>query len=115
MNISTIKKMFFVYIFALFIPVERVSAMVLLSNPAPGAGATMQDFIYLLIQIMQLVGIPMLAIFIIYAGFLIVTAGGNEDQITKGKMWVLWTLVGATIILGAKVIADFVYGTALLF
>lgn len=86
-----------------------------LSNPAPGAGTTLQDFIYLLIEIMQLIGIPVLVMFIIYSGFLIVTAGGNEEQVTKGKFWVLWTLVGATIILGAKVIADFVYGTALLF
>lgn len=90
---------------------QYVSA-VLLNNPAPGAGATMQDFIYLLIEIMQLIGIPVLTVAIIYSGFLIVTAGGNEEQVTKGKKYVLWTLVGATIILGASVIADFIYGTA---
>lgn len=88
---------------------------VLLSNPAPGAGNTLQDFIYLLIEIIQLIGFPILVCCIIYAGFLMVTASGNEQQVTKAKSWILWTLVGALIILGAKVIADFIYGTAILF
>ena len=83
-----------------------------LTNPAPGAGATMQDFIYLLIEIIQLIGIPVLTVCIIYAGFLFVTAGGSEEQVTKAKGWIFWTLVGATIILGSRVIADVVYGTA---
>lgn len=84
----------------------------MLANPAPGAGATLKDFIYLLIEIVQLVGIPMLVVAIIYAGFLLMTAGGNEQQRTKGKMWVVWVFVGAAIVLGAQVIADMVYGTA---
>ena len=54
----------------------------------------------------------MLVIAIIYAGFLVVTSGGNEQQRTKGKMWVIWVLIGASIVLGAQVIADMVYGTA---
>lgn len=83
-----------------------------LVNPTPGGGATLKDFIYLLIEIIQLVGIPVLVVVIIYAGFLLMTAGDNEQQRTKGKMWVVWVLIGATIILGAQVIADMIYGTA---
>lgn len=83
-----------------------------LANPTPGGGATLKDFIDLLIEIIQLVGIPALAVAIIYAGFLLMTAGDNEKQRTKGKMWVIWVLVGAAIVLGAQVIADMVYGTA---
>lgn len=93
----------------LFVSAQAPGTLV---NPTPGGGATLQDFINLLIQIIQLVGIPMLAMAIIYAGFLLMTAGDNEQQRTKGKMWVVWVLVGATIVLGARVISDMIYGTA---
>ncbi len=86
-----------------------------LIQPAPGSGATLQDFIALLIEIMQAVGIPFLVICIIYSGYILLTAGGNEEQITRGKLWIFWTLVGAAIILSAQVIANLVYGTANLF
>ena len=83
-----------------------------LAQPAPGVGATLEDFIRLLIEIMQAVGFPFLVVCIIYAGFKIATAGGNEDQIAKGKVMIFWTLIGAAIIISAQVIADIVYGTA---
>lgn len=86
-----------------------------LNNPTPKGGATFQDFIYLLIQIAQLVGIPILVLCLIYAGYLMVTAGGNEEQISKSKLWFIWTVVGAAIILGAKVLADLIKGTATAF
>ena len=83
-----------------------------LNNPTPKGGTTFQEFIYLLVQIAQLVGIPILVVCIIYSGFLMVTAGGNEEQVSKAKLWIFWTLVGAAIILGAKVLADLIKGTA---
>jgi hypothetical protein len=43
------------------------------------------------------------------------TAGGDEAQITKSKTWIAWTLVGAAIIISAKVIALFISGTIALF
>ena len=91
------------------------SGMPKLYPPAPGVGATFEDFIALLIKIIQAVTIPALVISIIYAGYILVTAGGNEQQITKGKTWIIWTLAGAAIVLGAQVIADMVFGTAKIF
>ncbi len=92
-----------------------VLAVTTLAQPAPGSGATLQEFIALLIEIIQAIGIPVLVVCIIYAGYIIVTAGGNEDQVTKGKTWIFWTLVGAAIIVSAQVIANLVYSTAGLF
>lgn len=43
---------------------------------------------------------------IIYAGFLFVTARGNEAQITKAKDALLWAVIGAAILLGAWVISQ---------
>jgi hypothetical protein len=76
---------------------------------------TLKDFIFLLLDIIQLVLFPVLVVCIIYAGFLMVTAGGDEAQVTKSKTWILWCFVGAVIIISAKVIAEFIAGTVATF
>lgn len=90
-------------------------AQIKLRNPTPGAGYTLKDFILLLIDIIQAVGIPVLVVAIVYVGYLFVTAGENEAQITKAKTAIVWTLVGVAIILGATVIANFISGTVDIF
>ncbi len=104
-----------VLLISLLTSASRLFAMTTLAQPAPGSGATLQDFIAVLIKIIQAIGIPILVICIIYAGYIIVTAGGNEEKVTKGKTWIFWTLIGAAIILSAQVIANLVYDTAGLF
>lgn len=66
---------------------------------------TIPEFLLGLVDIVFLFGMPIIVLFIIYAGFLFVTAGDNEAQITKSRTTLLWTLVGAAVLLGAKVIA----------
>ena|SRR3989338_2953882 len=92
-----------------------VFAQTMLTNPTPKGGATLKEFIDLLITILQSVLIPALVVLMIYAGYQMVTAGGNEEQVTKAKMWIIWTLVGAAIILSAHVLADLIYNTMQLF
>ena len=58
-----------------------------------------------IIKILITLGIPIAVIFIIYSGFLFVTARGNEEQIKKAKTTLLWTLVGIAVLLGASIIA----------
>ncbi len=94
------------------LPMWALAAPWTLGNPVPKAGLTLEDFIYLLLDILLLVALPALAIGILYGGFLLVTAAGNETEVTKAKQWILWSLVGGIIILGAKVIAGVVFGTA---
>lgn len=48
---------------------------------------------------------------IMYAGFLFVTASGNEAQISKAKQALLYAVIGAAILLGAKVISDAILKT----
>ncbi|MDP3899983.1 MAG: hypothetical protein Q8Q23_02780 [bacterium] len=47
-------------------------------------------------------------ILIIYAGFLWMTAGGNEDQVGKAKKWLTNSIIGIIIIVAAYAIAQFV-------
>lgn len=93
----------------------QLFAQTRLQNPTPGAGYTLRDFILLLIDIIQAVGIPVLVVAIVYVGYLLVTAGENEKQITDAKRAIVWTLVGVAIVLSATVIANFISGTVDIF
>lgn len=57
--------------------------------------------------LLTFVGIIAVA-FIIYAGFLMLTAAGNEEQIESGKKIIIWASVGIIVILFSWVIIAFV-------
>lgn len=81
-----------------------------IDNPLPGIN-TLPDFIRSLLDIVMTIGIPIVAIFIIYAGFLFVSARGAPDKLTEAKQALLWAVIGAMILLGAYVIATAIQGT----
>ena len=56
-------------------------------------------------NVMIAIGIPVAAIFIIYAGFLFISARGNEEQIKTAKITFYWTILGVALLVGARVIA----------
>ena len=70
-----------------------------------------QDLIDLLVTIFQFLGGPIVVIGLIYSGYLLVTAQGDEGKLEDGRKALLWTIVGATVILGASVIKGVVEGT----
>lgn len=51
------------------------------------------------------IGIPLVAIFLVWSGFLFVTAGGNEEQLRRAKTTFFWALVGGAVVIGAKALA----------
>jgi len=51
------------------------------------------------------IGIPLVAIFLVWSGFLFVTARGNEEQLKKAKTTLSWTLIGGAVLIGARVLA----------
>lgn len=69
------------------------------------------DVIKQLLTIVFVIGIPLVAFAIIYAGFLLVTAGGSQDKLKKGKQALLAGVIGGAILLGAWVIAEAIQGT----
>lgn len=58
---------------------------------------------------LQLLGVIALAI-VVYAGFIWMTAGGNEEKITEAKKWLYAGIIGLALILSAYSIASFVIG-----
>ncbi len=81
----------------------------LLENPI--AYDSIPAVIRQLITIVFVIGIPLVALAIIYAGFLLVTAGGNQEKIKNGKKALLAAVIGGAILLGAWVIAEAIQGT----
>lgn len=68
-------------------------------------------FIFDIIDVLLIFAVPIIVLFIMYAGFLFVTARGNETQVTKAKSALLWAVVGGVIALGAKLIIEVLQGT----
>ncbi|MEA3272762.1 MAG: pilin, partial [Patescibacteria group bacterium] len=52
-------------------------------------------------------------VIVIYAGFLWMTAGGNDDQIKTAKGWMTGGIIGLVIVLSAYAIARFIVGSLL--
>jgi hypothetical protein len=77
----------------------------------PLKARTIQEFLTQLIDVVIAIGSVLAIFFLIYAGFLFVTAQGNEQKLQKAKAAFWWTVVGIAVLLGAKVIQAVIEGT----
>jgi len=59
----------------------------------------------LLTNIVLPIGAVVVVFFIIYSGYLFVTAGGSEEKLKTAKQTFLWVVVGAAVLLGSWAIA----------
>lgn len=57
------------------------------------------------------IGIPIIALAIIYSGFLFVMARGSSEALQKAKDSLLYTLIGAAVLLGSWAIAQLITET----
>src|SRR3989344_198513 len=69
------------------------------------------QFLAEVLDVLVQIAFPIIVLFLVYAGFLFVSAQGSEDKINKAKLIFLWTIVGALIILGASVLSRAIEGT----
>lgn len=70
-------------------------------------------FLIAVVDMAFLIIMPIVVCCIIYAGFLFLTAGDNESQLSRAKVAFLWGLVGASVALGAKVLSAVIQSTIL--
>lgn len=70
------------------------------------------EFLLDIVGVITTLAVPVIAIMIIYTGFLFVTAGGNEDKIETAKDTAMYVAIGAAIILGAELIITVLENTA---
>ena len=74
---------------------------------------TVNEFIKTILEGAIKIGIPIIALAIIYSGFLFVAARGNSEKLEKAKDALMYTLIGAAILLGAWTIAQVIAETIL--
>ena len=84
---------------------------VVLENPLDSNISSIPKFFQAIIDILLVFAIPFIVFFIIYAGFLYVTARGNVETISKAHKALLYALIGGVLILGANVLLDVITGT----
>lgn len=80
-----------------------------LCNPLAGNGIdSIPALIQKVLEGALKIGIPVIALAIIYSGFLFVFARGNSEKLGKAKNSLLYTLIGAAILLGSWAIAEMI-------
>lgn len=89
---------------------SSVNINVKINNPL-GKISSIPQFMEALLNIVITIGVPLVAIAIIYTGFLFVKAQGNAEELKTAKKALMYTLIGAGLILGAWVLANAIKGT----
>jgi hypothetical protein len=79
----------------------------------PISATSLQGLIKTILEGVIKIGIPIIALAIIYSGFLFVQARGKPGEIEKAKNSLIYTLIGAAILLGAWAIAQLISETVL--
>ncbi|MDO8513974.1 MAG: pilin [bacterium] len=82
-----------------------------LENPLNSNFSTIPAFIAGALKVLVIVALPVIALFIVYSGFLFIFARGDPTKLTKAKENFVYVIIGALLILGAWVIATLIGGT----
>ena len=79
--------------------------------PNPIRAANFQDLANEVLGIVSKVGAVVAVFFIIYAGFLFVTAGGNETKQGEARKALLYAVIGTAILIGAQALSTIICST----
>lgn len=74
------------------------------NNPLGGFSA-IPDLLFAVVNILLIIAVPLMVFFIIYAGFNYVTAQGNPEKIAVANRSLMYSLIGAVVMLGAFAIS----------
>lgn len=71
---------------------------------------SIEDLVVGILNILIVIAIPIIVFFIIYAGFMYVTASGNPEQIKQASRSLTYAIIGGVLIIGALAIAEIIKG-----
>lgn len=100
-------------------PAFVLAADILVDNDGTG-GSGLQNplntpditsFLLSLLRILEIFAVPLIIFMIIYAGFMYVTAQGNETIVSNAHKALLYAVIGGVIIIGAEAILAVIQGT----
>ncbi|MEK7179833.1 MAG: hypothetical protein AAB689_02280 [Patescibacteria group bacterium] len=83
---------------------------VMLINPLNSGGCTpngdcLMNFLNKILEFVIRIGTVVVVLMTVYVGYLFVAARGEPAKITEARSALLWTVVGALILLGSQAIA----------
>lgn len=87
-------------------PPQPAPIPVQLNNPLEVG--SIKELLVGILQIVMTLAIPIVVLFIIYAGFMYVTARGNAEQIKKATSALTYAVIGGVLIVGSLAIAEIV-------
>lgn len=88
------------------------SESIKLNNPLGTNGIdNIPDLVKAILEIALKIGVPLIALAIIYAGFKFIAAQGNSEELKKAKDTLIYVIVGAAILLAAYAIATAIVNT----
>ena len=82
-----------------------------LVSPLPCSMSTPQSFLSAALTALVKVSLPVITVFIVYSGFLFVTAQGNQSKLENAKRNFFFVVLGALLILSAWILANIIGGT----
>lgn len=86
-----------------------VQAQILIKDPLGGKG--IWDIVSAITGFLRTLAIAVGGVMVVWGGIQIMTAGGSEEQVTKGKKTLTWTVIGVAIAILANFIVDLVKET----
>lgn len=92
-------------------PPASTGQSITLLNPL-NSGTSLPDLLAEILQFVVRIGTVVVVLMVIYVGFKFVMARGEPGAITEARQALLWTVVGALILLGAQAIATAIQATA---
>lgn len=90
----------------LLAPLPTLAMSIKLKNPLEFD--TIPDLLVAILNVVIVIAVPIIVLFIIYAGFLYVTARGNAEQVKTATRALTYAIIGGVLILGAVAIAEII-------
>ena len=74
-------------------------------------GESLENFLFKIMEFVIRIGAIVVVLMLVYVGYLFVKARGEPGKITEARDALLWTVVGALILLGSQAIATGIKAT----
>lgn len=82
-----------------------------LNNPLSTSVSSIPDLLVAILNIVIIIMTPIMAFYIIYSGFMYVMAKGEPQKIEEANKSIMYGIIGAVLIIGAKVVVAIITST----
>ena len=82
-----------------------------LQNPLDGGLNSIASFTAAFLRAVVFILFPIAVVFIVYSGFLFISAQGKPEDLATAKRNFLWTVIGVALLLGAWALAVLIENT----